>query len=1220
MSPTASACIVHRLRPLCLRAACVILLAGLMLPAPAAAEGPGTPLAQVKISVSPSSGAAGMTVTVSGSGYTPGGYPGTLLWDGATMMTFPIPGGGAFSVAFDIPGGASPGNHTITVCATCGGGEFEQKAEAIFRVLAPPTLPPIVPPILPPTVVGMPAPPTPTETPTACSTLRLDPAARTIDFEADPGEALLDNAYLARHGVRFLGSAQRIDPAVRTRSGAWAAQSLQTEFGSSDNPVRLDFPAGVQAIGMYAGMEAARETIGTVTAVLQAYGFRAGASDLVLLGKGTATFPARSEPIRNCVSFTAADGDIISRATLDYQDATGRSILEPRLIDDVTVVPTSLTLPEDRPPVVEILAPEDGQVFRDGELVLQARIREDRSLAAAYWRIDWSMGSTGGEVGADPTGGPGEYQVTLRRSVEGFLMAESENTLVVTAVDAAGQRGEDRVTVHYVPPPALDLEIVGVEATQATQCLNRSDCEMVPLIAGRPTLVRAYLRAASGGPAAGITGELCYWLPGETPGECVHRLEPLWSVEAVAEADPTVAHRGELRRTLNFLLPEDAVRRSGTLFVQVRLNPEHLPEECCYENNEIRPAWITILPEERLDVAFIPVSLEGVEAPLNQRWRLVDWLLRAYPVTRVQVWEVEGGEPLVVDPLARAGWEGAGNLWDVILYQLWWLNAWTDDPVDGLRYYGMVPDFAQPMSGGIGGMAYVSGDESAGIVPATELEGGGAARYEPDYALGSTSALMVAGHVAGEELGHTYGRRHATAACGAANPDAAYPVPEGRLDDWGTDVRQVVACGAPGPVLVDETGRITEGFDACNQALYDPNGAHDYMGYCDIRDRSWTSMYTYRAMISAIGSAALPASGHSLAAPLAAGDQNGNVLVGGGFATPERMTLLGPLYLLPEAESPEFDMASGPYRAILLSATDERLAEEWFGPVETSNDEPGTSGSVYLRLPWPAGATAVAFEYEGREIGRVAASAYAPQVRLISPNGGETWQASGTKRIRWEAQDADGDALTAVVQYSLDDGASWRAVAVDVADDQISVDLAGMTGSPQARVRITVTDGFNTASDMSDASFSVEGKPPDVHLASPGEGAVFPYGWPVLLEGFALDREDGMDLNAEAASWESSIDGIVGQGDWLLAEGLSPGRHRLTMTVTDSSGMAGAAEVHIIVLNPDGSEPPGPAPEPPLAWVIGLAAIGVLGAVLVIGAVFNGLAARASHRSRRGAG
>ena len=209
------------------------------------------------------------------------------------------------------------------------------------------------------------------------------------------------------------------------------------------------------------------------------------------------------------------------------------------------------------------------------------------------------------------------------------------------------------MTVYYQPPPELDIEIVGLEATQATQCLNRSDCTAVPLIAGRPTLVRAYVRAVAGGPAAGVTGELCYWKPGETTGACLHRVDPLWPVEVEAVADPVAAHRGDLYRTLNFVLPEDAVSRSGILYIQVKVNPGHSPAECCYENNDTRPSWIRVLPEKRLDVVFIPVSLEGETVELSERWRLTEWLLRAYPVTRVQVWQLEGGRPLRIDPFSR---------------------------------------------------------------------------------------------------------------------------------------------------------------------------------------------------------------------------------------------------------------------------------------------------------------------------------------------------------------------------------------------------------------------------------------------------------------------------------------------------------------------------------------------------------------------------------------
>ena len=1189
--------------------ACIgLLISSLLGPVPASAGPAEAPSAQVQVALSPASGPAGTRVTVTGSGYVPGGYPGTLRWGDTTMMTFPIASGGAFSIGFTVPDGATPGKHKVTVCANCGDGEFEQIAWANFVVTSPPTMVPVKPP----TSVPMPLPlPPPTEIPTICESLGLDAEARVVDFESFSAGTVLDDRLGVSHGVVFDDSVMVVAPPVRPRSGGLAGSSRTTEFGSVDMPIRMLFPEGMRAVGMFVGLEDPVEASGQVTAVLEAYGYAAGSSTMSLLGTATETFPAERTDIEKCVAFVAAPGSVIVRATMDYESSDGRSLLELRLVDDITLLPARDPLPADQPPTVEIEIPVDGSFVLTDTFDLRATIEEDRGLLQVSASLFSASHGDGLRLAPIPLEDATHYRVFHTFDAARYLVPDEETRLIVRAVDTAGQVGEDEVHIRYLPPPELDLEIVTVEATQATQCLDASVCRAVPLIAGRPTLLRVYVRAAAGGPTADVSGELCYWFSGETVGECIRRLEPMWPVEVTSDPDPVTAHRGDLRRTLNFLLPDDAVRRSGTLYVQVRLNPQHNPEECCYGNNELWPVW-TILPEERVDVAYIPVSLAGTTASLDQRWRLVDWLYRAYPVTRVQVWQVEGGAPMVVNPLdvANAVLFG-GTLWDAILYELGWVNAWCDDPVDGLRYFGMVPDTALSMSGGIGGQGEIPGTESAAIVPTTEIEEGVAARYLPDESL-TISTLMIAGHIAAEELGHNFGRRHATSGCSAANPDPGYPVAEGRLDEWGTDVRQVLACGAPGPVIGGGTGAGT--VDPCNSALYNPAGAHDYMGYCDVFDRAWTSAYTYRAMISAIGRVALPGGRQALASPAGSGSETAMVLVGGGIVAPERLTLLSPLYLLPALEAPEVKTMDGPYRAVLVSATGDRLAEIPFGPIETSNEEPGVSGVVRLRLPWQPGTSIVVFEHDGREIGRVTASAQAPQVRLTSPNGGETWNESGTKRIRWEADDADGDALLAVVQYSVDGGETWRAVAVDVEGDQVEVDLANLTGTDQARVRVTVSDGFHTASDASDATFTVEGKPPEVFLASPAEGAEYPYGWPVLLEGYFTDREDGATLNGTNAAWASSLDGPLGQGDWLLVDSLSPGRHRLSLTVRDSQGMTGMTEVNIVILNPDGSAPPLP-PDIPWGWILGIASAGLVGMGLLVFAVMD--ASRARGRARR---
>jgi len=99
------------------------------------------------LSVSPAGGLRSTDIELNGSGYVPGGYEGTILWDGSPVGTLPVPEGGTFTVPFTIPADASPGIHTITVCAGteatggaapsgCFAGEFEQKASTNFEVIA----------------------------------------------------------------------------------------------------------------------------------------------------------------------------------------------------------------------------------------------------------------------------------------------------------------------------------------------------------------------------------------------------------------------------------------------------------------------------------------------------------------------------------------------------------------------------------------------------------------------------------------------------------------------------------------------------------------------------------------------------------------------------------------------------------------------------------------------------------------------------------------------------------------------------------------------------------------------------------------------------------------------------------------------------------------------------------------------------------------------------
>jgi hypothetical protein len=91
-------------------------------------------------------------------------------------------------------------------------------------------------------------------------------------------------------------------------------------------------------------------------------------------------------------------------------------------------------------------------------------------------------------------------------------------------------------------------------------------------------------------------------------------------------------------------------------------------------------------------------------------------------------------------------------------------------------------------------------------------------------------------------------------------------------------------------------------------------------------------------------------------------------------------------------------------------------------------------------------------------------SAHAPTVTVLSPNGGEN--VTNQLLISWTGSDTDGDALRYVVQYSPDNGATWRALAVNWTSTNLSVDtqnLALLPGSSQARIRVIASDGINSA-------------------------------------------------------------------------------------------------------------------------------------------------------------
>src|SRR5262249_45654417 len=97
-----------------------------------------------------------------------------------------------------------------------------------------------------------------------------------------------------------------------------------------------------------------------------------------------------------------------------------------------------------------------------------------------------------------------------------------------------------------------------------------------------------------------------------------------------------------------------------------------------------------------------------------------------------------------------------------------------------------------------------------------------------------------------------------------------------------------------------------------------------------------------------------------------------------------------------------------------------------------------------------------------------------PAVAITSPAGGAF--ATGAIPVAWTASDPDGDPVQIVIQYPRDAGAHWQPVGFGDGSGSQSLQTA-LLGGGDARIRITASDGFHSATAVSPA-FSVGNQPP----------------------------------------------------------------------------------------------------------------------------------------------
>jgi hypothetical protein len=93
-----------------------------------------------------------------------------------------------------------------------------------------------------------------------------------------------------------------------------------------------------------------------------------------------------------------------------------------------------------------------------------------------------------------------------------------------------------------------------------------------------------------------------------------------------------------------------------------------------------------------------------------------------------------------------------------------------------------------------------------------------------------------------------------------------------------------------------------------------------------------------------------------------------------------------------------------------------------------------------------------------------------PYITLLRPNGGESWTIGQNQTIQWSRQNPGGNTVD--IDYSTDNGTTWRRIATQAQDTGSYVWNVGGPATTTAKVRMRFHE-TPTVNDTSDAVFTI---------------------------------------------------------------------------------------------------------------------------------------------------
>ena len=485
----------------------------------------------------------------------------------------------------------------------------------------------------------------------------------------------------------------------------------------------------------------------------------------------------------------------------------------------------------------------------------------------------------------------------------------------------------------------------------------------------------------------------------------------------------------------------------------------------------------------------------------------------------------------------------------------WWFGT---GPFTGARHvYGWAP--AQGYSGGHADMPIYPHAGGLGVVgigsdaPGTNTDNPG-------------SGALIFGH----ELTHDYNIFHTNTsdACGSNDTNSNFPYSNSSIQAFG--------------------------FNTLTGKIYHPSLTQDLMSYCPSGGSKlgWISPFTWGKMYPNLSLAAIPsqpvygpflgnavptgylipaASSQSLVVEVTLNNPGGGTTHSGHFNTLSRIPAVGPAPAI----------ITGTYSIEEQDGGGNVLFSQSFQVDFTSEYKP--MGGVLPPPPFPPGDTPlqdasfivpfidgtrnVLLFYNGSNkelLDTRAVPQNAPQVAITSPTSPVDWPANSTQKLSWTGFSLDNLALTYSVFYSNDGGTGWVILDSDLVTTTYHVNVDAMAGGSDVRFRVLASDGINTGFDETPANITIPNHPPMATITEPGSQTFHSPGDLIVFHGGATDMEDGT-LPGSALVWSDDIQGGLGIGPTVPINTLSPGKHTITLTATDSYGISSSASVTIFV-------------------------------------------------------